>query len=42
LQLELAEVKHGVKGIESLIGSLGMMRRIRFWGDPEPVYYRST
>ncbi len=42
LQLELAEVKHGVKGIESLIGSLGMMRRIRFWGNPEPVYYRST
>jgi hypothetical protein len=42
LQLELAEVKHGVKGIESLIGSLGMMRRVRFWGDPEPVYYRST
>ena len=42
MQLELAEVKHGVKGIESLIGSLGMMRRIRFWGDPEPVYYRAT
>ena len=41
LQLELTEVKHGVKGIESLIGSLGMMRRLRFWGDPEPVYYRS-
>ena len=40
LQLELTEVKHGVKGIESLIGSLGMMRRLRFWGDPEPVYYR--
>ena len=42
LQLELAEVKQGVKGIESLIGSLGMMRRMRFWGDPKPVYYRST
>ena len=42
LQLELAEVKHGVKGIETLIGSLGMMRKMRLWGDPEPVYYRSA
>jgi predicted deacylase len=42
LQLELAEVKHGVKGIETLIATLGMMRRMRLWGDPEPVYYRST
>jgi len=42
LQLELSEVKHGVKGIETLIGSLGMMRKRRLWGDPEPVYYRST
>ncbi len=42
LQLELSEVKHGVKGIETLIGSLGMMRKMRLWGDPEPVYYRST
>ena len=42
LQLELSEVKHGVKGIETLIGSLGMMRKKSFWGDPEPVYYRST
>jgi predicted deacylase len=42
LQLELTEVKHGVKGIQSLIGSLGMLRKTRFWGKPEPVYYRST
>ena len=42
LQLELSEVKHGVKGIETLIGSLGMMRKKSLWGDPEPVYYRST
>jgi predicted deacylase len=42
LQLELTEVKHGVKGIRSLIGSLGMLRKTRFWGKPEPVYYRST
>jgi len=42
LQLELAEVKHGVKGIETLIASLGMISRRSLWGDPEPVYYRST
>ena len=42
LQLELTEVKHGVKGIQSLIGSLGMLRKTRFWGKSEPVYYRST
>jgi predicted deacylase len=41
-QLELTEVKHGVKGIETLIGSIGMMRKRRLWGDPEPVYYRSS
>ena len=41
-QLELAEVKHGAKGIETLLTTLGMVRKIRFWGDPEPVYYRSS
>ena len=42
MQLELNEVNQGVKGIESLLGSLGMIRKARFWGNPEPVYYRST
>tara|TARA_R110002049_G_scaffold9444_12_gene48074 strand:- start:153 stop:1553 length:1401 start_codon:yes stop_codon:yes gene_type:complete len=42
LVLELNEVIHGVKGIETLISSLGMVKRIRLWGDPEPVYYRSS
>ena len=41
-QLELAEVKHGVKGIETLLTTLGMTRRMRLWGDPEPIYYRSS
>ncbi len=41
-QLELAEVKHGVKGIETLLSTLGMVRKRRFWGDPEPVYYKSS
>lgn len=41
-QLELKEVKLGVKGIETLINTLGMIRKVRLWGDPEPVYYRSS
>jgi len=41
-QLELAEVKHGVKGIETLLTTLGMTRRMRLWGDPEPIYYKSS
>jgi len=42
LQLELDEVKHGVKGIETLVNTLGMIRKISLWGEPEPVYYRSS
>jgi predicted deacylase len=41
-QLELGEVKLGVKGVETLVNTLGMMRKRRLWGDPEPVYYRSS
>lgn len=41
-QLELKEVKHGVKGIETLLNTLGMVGKTRLWGDPQPVYYRST
>ena len=41
-QLELGEVKLGVKGIETLVNTLGMIRKRRLWGDPEPVYYRSS
>ena len=40
--LEPTEVKHGVKGIETLLNALGMIKKVRLWGDPEPVYYRST
>lgn len=42
LELELQEVKHGVKGVETLLNTLGMVRKIRLWGESEPVYYRST
>ncbi len=41
-ELELAEVRHGVKGIETLVMSLGMVKKRRFRNDPEPVYYRSS
>jgi predicted deacylase len=41
-QLELDEVRIGVKGIETLIYTLGMVKKRRMWGDPEPVYYRSS
>ncbi|MDH3804452.1 MAG: succinylglutamate desuccinylase/aspartoacylase family protein, partial [Gammaproteobacteria bacterium] len=41
-QLELNEVKLGVKGIETLVNTLGMIKQRRLWGEPEPVYYRSS
>jgi len=41
-QLELNEVKLGVKGIETLVNTLGMVKRHRLWSEPEPVYYRSS
>ncbi len=41
-QLALNEVKLGVKGIETLIHSLGMLKKRRYWGQPEAVYYRSS
>ena len=41
-QLELSEVKLGVKGIETLIHTLGMVKRGRLWGEPEPGDYRSS
>lgn len=40
--LEPTEVKHGVKGIETLLNALRMSKKTRLWGDPEPVYYRSS
>ncbi len=42
LELELTEVKRGVKGVETLLTTLGMVRKIRLFGDPEPVYYSSS
>jgi len=41
-ELELREVKHGVKGVQTLLHTLGMVRKVRLWGESEPVYYRSS
>ena len=41
-RLELDEVEHGVKGIETLLNTLGMVNKVSLWGAPEQVYYRST
>jgi predicted deacylase len=41
-QLELNEVRHGVKGIETLVYTLGMIKKRNVWRKPEPVYYRSS
>jgi len=41
-ELELGEVKDGVRGIETLLSTLGMVKKVRIWGEPEPVYYRSS
>jgi predicted deacylase len=40
--LDPAVVRQGVTGIQTLISELSMQRRRSIWGDPEPVYYRST
>lgn len=41
MRVQQAAVNHGVKGIETLLNKLAMYKRIRFWGDPEPVFYHS-
>jgi hypothetical protein len=41
-QLELNEVNRGVKGLETLISTLGMVKQRRTWSSAEPVYYSSS
>jgi hypothetical protein len=41
LRLQPEEVDHGVQGIFALIDQLGMYRKLRVWGNPAPVHYRS-
>ena len=42
MHLEEKAVSHGVKGIQTLINTLEMHKKIRLWGAPEPVYYHSV
>ena len=41
LRLREEDVKHGVKGIQTLLTDLGMYKRRSIWGAKEPVYYTS-
>lgn len=42
MQLQEEAVSHGVKGIQTLLNKMGMNKKVRFWGNSEPVYYQST
>ena len=42
MRLQPEEVRRGEEGIESLLNTLGMIRKLRFWSEPQPVYYEST
>ena len=41
-RLEPDEVDHGVRGIETLLNTLGMVDKVALWGKPELIYYRSS
>lgn len=41
MRLQEREVAHGVKSVQSLLSKLGMVKRLGFRGEPEPVYYQS-
>ena len=41
MRLQVDEVEHGVRGIFALIDQLGMYRKLRVWGNPVAVHYRS-
>lgn len=40
-RFQVEEVEHGVKRIFALMDSMGMYRRLRVWGNPAPVFYKS-
>jgi predicted deacylase len=42
MRLESNVVERGVGGIDELLIQTGMIKRRRFFGDPQPVYFRST
>lgn len=41
MRLQPEEVEQGVRAIESLMDSLGMISRFHLWVDPQPVFYDS-
>ncbi len=41
MRLQSRDVAHGVKAIESLMASLGMVKKKWRWREPQPVYYES-
>ncbi len=42
MRLQEEAVSHGVAGIQTLLNGLGMIKKFRLWGAPEPVYYQSN
>ncbi|NRB39652.1 MAG: succinylglutamate desuccinylase/aspartoacylase family protein [Pseudomonadales bacterium] len=42
MRLEKSAVEHGVKSIQTLLNKMKMVKKIRLWSHPEPVYYGST
>ena len=42
LRIDEESVKHSVKGIFTLLDTMGMYDRRSLWGNPEPVYYTAT
>ncbi|GAB3091545.1 succinylglutamate desuccinylase/aspartoacylase family protein [Pseudomaricurvus hydrocarbonicus] len=41
-RLQESIVSHGVAGVQTLLNSMGMIKKFSFWGKPEPVYYQSS
>lgn len=41
MRLEVEEVRHGVRAIETLMFSMGILTRFRLWRDAQPVFYDS-
>lgn len=41
MKLQESAVKHGVKGVRSLLNQMGMLRKISLWSGSESVYHQS-
>jgi predicted deacylase len=42
MRLDTSAVEQGVEGIQNYLAHRDMIERRRFFGDPQPIYYRST